>query len=90
MNVIQSRKTEKKGNKPCNIDLKISTKILFQSTDLPFLSSEPKILKAFPNTFPTKMKPTKSPAKEKKMRQKNENEGKRESKTLKSRLPCHF
>ena len=64
--------------------------MLFQSTDLSFLSSEPKILQAFPKTFPTKMKPTKSPAKEKKMRQKNENEGRRESKTFKSRLLCHF
>ena len=33
------------------------------------LSSNPKILKAFLQTFPTKMKPTKCPAKEKKMRQ---------------------
>ena len=36
---------------------------------LPFLSSNPKILKAFLKTFPTKMKPTKCPAREKKRRQ---------------------
>ena len=37
------------------------------------LSSNPKILKAFLKTFPTKMKPTKCPAKEKKMRQEKRN-----------------
>ena len=36
------------------------------TTNLPFLSSNPKILKAFLKTFPTKMKPTKCPTKEKK------------------------
>ena len=41
----------------------------YSTTHLPFLSSNPKILKAFLKTFPTKMKPTKCPAKEKKMRQ---------------------
>ena len=35
---------------------------------LPFLSPNPKILKAFPKTLPTKVKPTKCPAREKKMR----------------------
>ena len=39
------------------------------TTHLPFLSSNPKILKAFLKTFPTKMKPTKCSAKEKQMRQ---------------------
>ena len=36
---------------------------------LPFPSPNPKILKAFLKTLPTKMKPTKCPAREKKMRQ---------------------
>ena len=36
------------------------------TTNLPFLSANPKILKAFLKTFPTKMKPTKCPAREKK------------------------
>ena len=71
------KENREKGNKPFNIDLKISTKILFQSTGLPFLSSEPKILKAFPKTFPTKMKPTKSPTKEKKMKMRGEEKAKR-------------
>ena len=60
--------TGERGKKPCNIDLKISMKILFHC-HLPFLSPNPKILKAFPKTLPTKMKPTKCPAREKKMRQ---------------------
>ena len=42
---------------------------------LPFLSSNSKILKAFWKIFPTKMKPTKCPAKEKKWGKKSEKEG---------------
>ena len=38
---------------------------------LPFLSSNPKILKAFLKIFPTNMNPTKCQAREKKMRQEN-------------------
>ena len=55
--------TGEKGKKPWNIDPKISMKIFLHP---PFLSSNPKILKAFLKTFPTKMKPTKCPAREKK------------------------
>ena len=47
-------------------------KILFHYRDLPFLSPNPKILKAFLKTLPTKMKPTKCPAREKKMSKKSE------------------
>ena len=36
---------------------------------LPFLSPNPKILKPFLKSIPTKMKPTKCPVREKKMRQ---------------------
>ena len=36
---------------------------------VPFLAPNPQILKAFLKTLPTKMKPTKFPAREKKMRQ---------------------
>ena len=39
---------------------------------LPFLSPNPKILKAFLKTLPTKMKPTKCPAREKKWGKKSE------------------
>ena len=68
ISTIQSRTPEKKEKKPFNFDLKICMKILFHVTHLPFLSSNPKILKAFLKTFATKMKPTKCPAREKKMR----------------------
>ena len=56
-----------KDKKPRNIqiDPKISVKILFH-LHLPFFWSIPKILKALPNTFPTKTKPTKCPARKKK------------------------
>ena len=48
---------------------------------LPFLSPNPKIQKAFLNTLPTKMKPTKCPAREKKNEaRKAKKEGRRESK----------
>ena len=74
MSTIQSRTPEKEAKKPRDIDLKISMKILFHCSptfpfSFPFLSPNPKILKAFLKTLPTKMKPTKCPAREKKMRQ---------------------
>jgi len=37
------------------------------------------MLNAFLKTFPTKMKPSKCPAKEKRMRQESEKEGRREN-----------
>ena len=58
---------------------------LTSPTYLPFLLSNPKILKDFPTTFPTKVKPTKCSAKEKKQtrQQKGKNregeKGKRKS-----------
>ena len=61
--------TGEKGNTPCNIESKIAMKMLFHYPPT-FLSPNPKILKAFLKTFPNKMKPTRSPAKEKKIRQK--------------------
>ena len=57
--------TRERSKKPCDTDLKISMKILFHCS----LSPNPKILKAFLKTLPTKTKPTKCPAREKKMRQ---------------------
>ena len=65
MSTIQARTPEKKAKKPCNIDLKIPWKTC-STAHLPFLSPNPKILKAFLKTFPTKMKPTKMPSKRKK------------------------
>ena len=67
MSRIQLSTPEEKAKKPCSIDLRISMKILFHyPPTFPFLSSNPKILKAFLKTFPTKVKPTKCPAREKK------------------------
>ena len=45
---------EKGKKKTCNIDLKISMKIMFHYTHLLFLSPNPKIIKAFLKTFPSK------------------------------------
>jgi len=70
--------TGERSKKPRDIDLKISMKIFFHCSHLPFLSPNPKILKAFLKTIPTKIKPTKYPAREKKMRQKAKEEGRRE------------
>ena len=53
---IQSRRTKKKGKKPCNVDLQIPMKSLSSTTHLTFLSSNPNILKALAKTAPTKMK----------------------------------
>ena len=49
---------EKKANNHITLTQKFSLKSC-SSTHLPFLSSNPKILKAFPKTVPTKMKPIK-------------------------------
>ena len=65
---IQKRTPEKKAKNNVTLTWKLPWKCC-STTHLPFLSSNPKILKAFLKTFPTKMKPTKCPAREKKMRQ---------------------
>ena len=73
------QEAREKGKKPCNIDPKIPMKIWFHCPPT-FLSSNPKILKAFLKTLPTKMKPTKCPAREKKNEaRKAKKEGRRES-----------
>ena len=59
------QEAREKGKNPCNIDPKIPMKIWFHCPPT-FLSSNPKILKAFLKPFPTKIKSTKWPAKEKK------------------------
>ena len=69
--MIQSRRPEEKAKKHVTLTRKFPRKSCF-TTHLPFLSSNPKILKAFPKTFPTKMKPTKYPAKAKKWGKKSE------------------
>ena len=73
------KETGEKVRKPCNVDQKISRKILFHYHQLPFLSSYRKILKASLKTFPTKLQPTKYPANAKKDARKAKEEGRRES-----------
>ena len=65
MSTIQSRTPEKKEKNHVTLTRKLPWKSC-STTHLPFLSSKPKILKAFLKTFPTKMKPTKCPTKGKK------------------------
>ena len=68
MSTIQSRTPEKEAKNHVTLTWKSPWKSC-SIADLPFLSPNPKILKAFLKTLPTKMKPTKCPAREKKMRQ---------------------
>ena len=64
MSTIQSRTLEKKAKNCVTLTRKLPRKCC-STPPLPFLSANPKILKAFLKTFPTKMKPTKCPAKKK-------------------------
>ena len=68
MSTIQSRTPEKEAKNHVTLTWKSPWKSCFIA-HLPFLSPNPKILKAFLKTLPTKTKPTKCPAREKKMRQ---------------------
>ena len=68
MSKIQSKTLEKKAKNQVTLTGKLPWKSC-STTHLPFLSSNPKILKPLLKTFPTKMKPIKCPAKENKMRQ---------------------
>ena len=79
MSTIQSRTPEKKDKDHVTLTWKSPWKSC-SIAHLPFLSPNPKILKAFLKTLPTKMKPTKCPAREKKWGKKSEKEGRRESK----------
>ena len=72
MSMIQSSRPAKKAEKPCNIDPNNFHKKSCFTNHLPFLLSVRKILRAFPNTFPTKMKPTKCPARKTIIRQENQ------------------
>ena len=68
ISTIQSKTPKKKAKNHVTLTWKFPWKSCF-TTNPPFLSSNPKIIKAFLQTFPTKMTPTKCPAREKKMRQ---------------------
>ena len=65
MSTNQSRTPEEKAKNHVTLSRKLPWKSC-STTHLPFLSPNPKILKAFLKTFPIKIKPTKCPAKEKK------------------------
>ena len=68
MSTIQSMTLEKKDKNHVTLTWKSPWKSC-SIAHLPFLSPNPKILKAFLKILPAKMKPAKCPAREKKMRQ---------------------
>ena len=68
MSTIQSRTPEKEAKNHVTLTWKSPWKSC-SIAHLPFLSPNPNVLKAFLKTLPTKMKPTKCPAREKKIRQ---------------------
>ena len=68
MSTIQSRTPKKEAKNHVTLTWKSAWKSC-SIARLPFLSPYPRILKAFLKTLPTKTKPTKCPAREKKMRQ---------------------
>ena len=69
MSKIQLRKPEKKAESHVNLNQVIQRKPC-STAHLPFLSSDPKTLKAFQKTFPNNIKPTYDPAEGTKMRHK--------------------
>ena len=71
MSTIQSRTPEKKAKNYVTLTWKSPWKSC-SIAHLPFLSPNPKTLKTFLKTIPTKMKPTKCPAREKKWGKKSE------------------
>ena len=81
MSTIQSRRPEKKAKNHITLTQKFPWKSCF-TTHLPFLSSNTKILKAFPKT--------KCPAREKNQARKVKEQGRKNNKEKKSRLLCHF
>ena len=78
MSTIQSRTPEKKAKNHVTLTRKSCA-----TTHLPFLSSNPNILKAFLKTFATKMKPTKCPAREKKRGKKSKKRGEERTRKVK-------
>ena len=74
ISIIQSKTPKKKAKNHVTLTWKFPWKSC-SITHLPFLSPNPKILKAFLKTLPTKMKPTKCPAREKKWGKKSKKRG---------------
>ena len=79
MSTIQSMTPEKKAKNHVTLPWKFPWKSC-STTHQPFLSSNPKILRAFPKTFPTKMKPTKCTAREKLRQEKHKKREERKRK----------
>ena len=74
MSTIQSRTPEKEAKNHVTLTWKSPWKSC-SIAHLPFLSRNPKIIKAFIKTIHTKMKPTKCPARKKKWGKKSERRG---------------
>ena len=82
MSTIQSRTPEKEAKNHVALTWKSPWKSC-SIAHLAFLSPNPKILKAFLKTIPTKMKPTKCPAREKKCGKKSEKRGEERERKVK-------
>ena len=88
MSTIQSRTLEKQAKNHVTLTGKSPWKSC-SITHLPFLSTNPKILKAFLKTLPTKIKPTKCPARKKtKIRQEKPKKKRGEKAESKSQDCC--
>ena len=68
-----------KSKKPCDVYRKIAKKSC-STTYLPFISFNPKILKPFLKTFPTKMKPTNTNASKRRLKKKKKKEARKAKK----------
>ena len=86
ISTIQSRTPRKKAKNHVTLTWKLPWKSC-STTRLPFLSSNPNILKPFLKTFPTKMKPTKCSRKEKKWGKKSENKAEERKRKVKVKTP---
>ena len=83
ISTIQSRTPEKEGKNHVTLTWKSPWKSC-SIAHLPFLSPNPKILKAFLKSIPTKMKPTKCPTRDKKKRgKKSEKRGEQRKRKVK-------
>lgn len=80
ISMIQSRKLEKKAKNYAMLTQKFPRKSC-STAHIPFLSSNPKIQKVCPETFPTKVRLTKCPAQEK-QKKRGWDKGKRKNRTV--------
>ena len=78
MSTIQPRRREKKAKNLVTLTRKLPCRKGCSTTHQPFLSSNPKIPNDFPQTFPTKMKPCKYPARQNRQKKKKQKKRGRE------------